>query len=182
MDILKKIKPAELSERDSLILTVGAITISLIVLYLLLSFFIFSPLAQEKVRYKKNAETLNELEKIKREFDVENGKYIKFISSLPPRGTDISSMVLRVARGAKIENNIGNMKPLSRKVDEFRELSLKFTVDAINTEELVDFLYKLENDRRFMFISKIDLEPRSSEGLRFLKATLNVKTYTEEKN
>lgn len=182
MELLKKLKLDELSERDSIILAVGGVITSIIIIYMILAFFIFSPLNKEKISYQKNISIFDELNNIKKEFDITNGKYSKFLTSLPPKGADISSMVLKIAKSSKIESNVGDMKPLSRKVDDFKELSLKFNIDGINTEELVDFLYKLENDRMFLYISEINLEPKSLDGLRFLEATLKVKTYTQEKS
>lgn len=182
MELSKKLKLDELSERDRIIASIGGVVLVVAIVYFVLSFFIFSPLTKEKVRYEKNLSVLKELKQIESEFNGINEKYGRFISSLPPRGTDISSMILRISRSANIEANVGDMKPLSRRVGDFKELSLKFTVDGINTEELVNFLSKIENYRNFIYIDELEIQPKSSKDMRFLKAVIKVKTYIQEKS
>lgn len=179
MELLKKLKLSELSERDYIAVVGGTALVGVIVLYSVLSHFLFSPLKMELLTYEKNTVKLRELDKIKNEFLVENKRFGEFRSKLPQPRADMNALVMDVARRAGLDKKVENVKPVTRKIDDFKEVTIKFSLTSINTKELVDFLFQIRNNPKFLHISEMNITPQTAEESSFLDVQFKILTYTE---
>jgi hypothetical protein len=97
---------------------------------------------------------------------------------LSARGDEsLYSFINKEAEAIGIKNNIPRMKPSEgQKQGMYMEDIIELPIEAITLAQLTEFLYRIENPEKFIYISRITIrDNKKQEG--YLDATIRVLTY-----
>lgn len=82
-----------------------------------------------------------------------------------------------LANKTRIKANIASMKPRSTPVGEnYKESSVEVKLENVNTKQLVDYLYLIENSGAFLKIKRLHVKKRH-DNPEYLDATFLISTY-----
>jgi len=177
MEILKLIKLDKLSKRD-LYLALGTISfIIILILYWILSFLIFTPLAQNERKLEKNLENIKKIQAIKKEYEELSSKLSAFKNRLPNKNFNLASYILSQVDNLKLNDKMQNLKPYFNKIEGYEEISVKFSLEGVTAEELIKFLYQIENSPYLLYVSQLQIKPESYENLYLLNVSFKIQTY-----
>ncbi|HBH27381.1 MAG: type II secretion system protein M [Desulfofustis sp. PB-SRB1] len=89
------------------------------------------------------------------------------------------SFLEQQAAAAGIKGRVAFMRPSSQELEgEFSESSVEMKIERLTTENLVDFLQRIEDREQLVFIRRMAIQKNSDEA-GLLDITLNVLTYEQ---
>jgi hypothetical protein len=153
-----------------------SLTIAFVLLYL--SFFVFPTLNRInflKTSVPQKEQEVEEMQKLKEEYLVAKKDDVS-VSSVAQESESIFSLVERIARARGLAENISSIKPItsptpartdsSAKRDDFQETSVEVRMKNLTLQNLVSYLYTLENPPYNLIIKDIQITvPREKLSL-----------------
>jgi hypothetical protein len=122
---------------------------------------------------------LKEIAKLRREYLEVKERMEQFKGKARQRGRGFSlfSHLESLANKTKIKGNIASMKPRSSTVGEqYKESSVEVKLENVNTQQLVNYLFRIENSEAFLRIKRLHLKKRH-DNPKYLDATFLISTY-----
>jgi type II secretory pathway component PulM len=98
--------------------------------------------------------------------------------ALSDRGDEtLFSLINKEAEAIGIRNKIPRIRPSEgQKKGDFAEEIVELPIEAVTLNQLTEFLYRIENPEKFIYISRITIrDNKKEEG--YLDATIRVLTY-----
>jgi hypothetical protein len=130
-------------------------------------------------RRKADLVKITELKKKWESFKRNQGEVAQTLRSRGDRFT-LLSFLEGVTREIGIDKNIQYIKPVTFPPSDaaLKPQGIEMSLDNVGMEQLVDFLYKVENSGNLLFIKRIKILRTSRGSSSALKVTLQVNTYT----
>jgi len=168
-----------LAKREKYIVSIAACLISF---FILLNFLIF-PFFKERERLNKGIKTAEEDLKEIADLSVVYQGYqkgstdIKRILSRRDKGFTLFSYLEKAAGEVQVKDHIEYMKPSSSKGSGlYEESTVEMKLNEINTDQLVKYLYEIEEPEDLIFIKRISIsDNKKQEG--YLDSVIQVFTY-----
>ena len=180
MELLKLLKLNKFSKRDLYLLS--GITSFLVIMFLYWTFsvLLFKPLAQNEKKFETNLDSIKKIETIKGEYEGLNSKLSAFKARLPHKGFNLASYILSQVEILKLNSKMQNLKPFFNKIGGYDEISVKFSLEGVTAEELIKFIYQIENSTYLLYIGQLEIKPQSYDNLFMLNASFKIQTYITE--
>jgi Tfp pilus assembly protein PilO len=129
---------------------------------------------------KADLAKITELKKKWESFKRDQGEVEQSLRSRGDRFT-LLSFLEGITREIGIDKNIQYIKPVTFPPSEsvFKPEGIEISLDNVGMEQLVNFLYRVENSGNLLFIKRIKILKTSRGSSSTLKVTLQVNTYTK---
>jgi general secretion pathway protein M len=169
----------KLAKREKYIVSIAACLISL---FVILNFLVF-PFLKERERLSKGIKTAGEDLKEIEALSVVYQKYqkgsmdVKRILSRRDKGFTLFSYLEKAAGEIQVKDHIEYMKPSSSKGSgPYEESMVEMKLNGINTDQLVKYLYEIEQPEDLIFVKRISIsDNKKQEG--YLDSVIQVLTY-----
>lgn len=180
MNIPSKLNLERLSKRDFYLLTSTIFLVAILCVYWIFSLLLFDPLSRVELNLENNQEKFKKIRFVKEEFNQLNSSIQRLKKVLPPKDFNLASSMLNLVDRLKLSNKLQNLKPYFNTIEGYKELSVKFSLEGVTSNELVDFLYRIENFNYLLHVSQIQIRPQSYGELYLLDVKFKIETYTPE--
>jgi len=134
-------------------------------------------LSRTIAKRKQDLVRISEIKGKWQDFQTDRSEVQKTITS---RGSfTLLSYLEAVTREIGIDQRIQYIKPVTFPEGEgkLRPEGIELSLDGVNMEQLVNFLYKIEYSRKLLHVKRIKILRASREKTSLLKVTLQVNTY-----
>ena len=162
---------------------VFVMTAGLVVLLALLFMVVIDPLLAHSARLDRQIVTaqreLQELQTLQRTYQRQKSVLDRINAQLKrQQNFALLSRLEELAGQAGIRNKILYMKPAAgTPSDAYDEEAVEIKMEGVTLEQLIQYLYQVENSPQFMKIKRLHIKPRL-ENRQILSATFKVSTFT----
>jgi general secretion pathway protein M len=158
-------------------------TAGLVVLLVLLFMVVIDPLLAHSARLDRQIVTaqreLQELQTLQRTYQRHKSILDRINTQLKrQQNFALFSRLEELAGQAGIKNKILSMRPTPRPPsDAYDEEQVEIKMEGVTLEQLIQYLYQVENSPQFMKIKSLYIKPRL-DNRQILSATFRVSTFT----
>lgn len=168
-----------LGARERLFAVGGVVALLLILLYLMVIEPLVIRSSQLDRQIAKTQRDVQELHALQREYQAHKQVLDNINSKLQrQKSFAIFSHLEKLAGDTGIRNKILYMKPtVSTPSDAYEEESVEVKMEGVTLEQLIRYLYQVENSPQFLKIKRLYIKPRL-DNRQLLTATFRVSTFT----
>jgi general secretion pathway protein M len=175
MNFLQRLQP-----RERFLVLIAGVAVLVTLVYLV----VVDPLLKRSAtldRQIANAQRqLKELSTLRQDYLRQRSVVDRINTQLKQQQKNFSifSRLEEVARQTGVQNKIQSMKPtVSPPNDAYREESVEIKMEGVTLEQLIPYLYQVENSPQLLKIKRLDIKPRN-DNRQILSVTFRVSVFT----
>ncbi len=171
-----------LGARERLFVVGGVVALLLTLLYATVIEPLMTRSSQLDRQIAKTQRDVQELHALQREYQAHKQVLDDINAKLRrQKNFAIFSHVEKLAGDTGIRSKILYMKPtVSTPIDAYEEESVEIKMEGVTLEQLIRYLYQVENSPQFLKIKRLYIKPRL-DNRQLLTATFRVSTFTPKK-